>query len=156
MRKTVQITLDKKLAEDLDGAVEKLGTTRSAFTRDALRDALAKIDRRELERRHRRGYEEHPVKPGEFDGWEGRRSVISKEALPAILAGPFEERLLSLGVHRSAAVSLFETGSLTLAQGAQLAGLPLEEFVELLDREGVAAVDYPPEEVAEELEAARR
>lgn len=52
------------------------------------------------------------------------------------------------------AVSLFETGSLSLAQGAKLAGLSLEEFVELLGREEVVAVDYQPDELAEELEAA--
>jgi len=68
--KTVQITLDEHLAEDVDRAVEKLGTTRSGFTRDALRDALLKIEREDLERRHRQGYEAHPVEPGEFDAWE--------------------------------------------------------------------------------------
>lgn len=68
--KTVQITLDEGLAQKVDRAVDKLGTTRSGFTRHALRDALAKIEREELERRHRHGYELHPVKPGEFDAWE--------------------------------------------------------------------------------------
>jgi len=65
--KTVQITLDEPLARDVDRAVEKLGTTRSGFTREALRDALSRLDREQLERRHRQGYERHPVKPGEFD-----------------------------------------------------------------------------------------
>lgn len=68
--KTVQITLDEPLAEEVDRAVEKLGTTRSGFTRDALRDALLRIEVEEQERRHRRGYEKHPVQPGEFDAWE--------------------------------------------------------------------------------------
>jgi predicted HTH domain antitoxin len=81
--------------------------------------------------------------------------VITKHGRPAILAIPFDDRLLSLGVQRAMAVSLFETGSLSLAQGARLAGLSLEEFVELLGREDLVAVDYPPEELAQELEAAR-
>lgn len=68
--KTVQITLDEELAQEVDRTVEKLGTTRSGFTRHALRDALAKIEREELERRQRRGYERNPVKPGEFDVWD--------------------------------------------------------------------------------------
>ncbi|HLE83105.1 MAG TPA: ribbon-helix-helix domain-containing protein [Thermoanaerobaculia bacterium] len=68
--KTVQITLDEPLARDVDRAVEQLGTTRSGFTREALRDALSRLDREQLERRHRQGYERHPVKPGEFDLWE--------------------------------------------------------------------------------------
>lgn len=71
--KTVQITLDEPLARDVDRAVERLGTTRSGFTREALRDALSRLDREELERRHRQGYERHPVKPGEFDVWEGEQ-----------------------------------------------------------------------------------
>ena len=78
-----------------------------------------------------------------------------RSLLPAILAVPFDDRLLSLGVQRAVGVSLFETGSLSLAQGAKLAGLSMEDFVALLGREGVPAVDYPPEELTEELEAAR-
>lgn len=68
--KTVQITLDEDLADEVDRAVDRLGTTRSGFTREALREALARIGREELERRHRQGYERHPVRPGEFDAWE--------------------------------------------------------------------------------------
>ena len=68
--KTVQITLDEPLAEEVDRAVERLGTTRSGFTRDALREALVRIEQEEKEARHRRGYEKHPVRPGEFDPWE--------------------------------------------------------------------------------------
>lgn len=89
------------------------------------------------------------------DAEQGRLSVITKHGRPAILAVPFDDRLLSLGVQRAVAVSLFETGSLSLAQGARLAGLSMEEFVELLGREDLVAVDYPPEELAQELEAAR-
>lgn len=68
--KTVQITLDEDLAEAVDRAVETLGTTRSGFTREALRDALAKLRRHAQEERHRAGYENHPVEPGELDGWD--------------------------------------------------------------------------------------
>lgn len=89
------------------------------------------------------------------DAEQGRLAVITKHGRPAILAIPFDDRLLSLGVQRAVAVSLFETGSLSLAQGAKLADISLEEFIELLGREAVVAVDYPPEELVEELEAAR-
>lgn len=68
--RTVQMTLDDSLVAEVDRAAEALGTTRSAFTRDALRDALVKIRERELERRHRAGYERIPVAPGEFSDWE--------------------------------------------------------------------------------------
>ena len=67
--KTVQMTLDEDLVARVDRAVRKLGTSRSAFTRDALKAALARLRAGELERKHRAGYDEHPVRAGEFDAW---------------------------------------------------------------------------------------
>lgn len=63
------MTLDARLVDRVDRAANKLGKTRSAFTREALRDALARLASLEKERRHRRGYEARPVERGEFDGW---------------------------------------------------------------------------------------
>lgn len=68
--KTVQMTLDEKLVQEVDRAAQELGTTRSAFTRDALRDALVRLRERAMEERHRAGYLRHPVQEGEFSGWE--------------------------------------------------------------------------------------
>lgn len=68
--KTVQMTLDEKLVQSVDHAVKELRTTRSAFTRDALRDALKKWSVAKLEREHRKGYETHPVDQTEFSAWE--------------------------------------------------------------------------------------
>lgn len=65
--KTVQMTLDERLVVEIDKAVRRLGTTRSAFARRALRDALDKLHTVELERRHREGYQKKPVRRGEFD-----------------------------------------------------------------------------------------
>jgi len=63
------MTLDEWLVERVDRAARRLGKTRSSFTRDALRDALARLAVQEKERQHRRGYEKRPVAPGEFDDW---------------------------------------------------------------------------------------
>ena len=63
------MTLDERLVDRVDRAASKLGKTRSAFTREALRDALARLASLEKERRHRRGYEAKPVRRGEFDDW---------------------------------------------------------------------------------------
>jgi metal-responsive CopG/Arc/MetJ family transcriptional regulator len=71
--KTVQMTLDESLVQQVDRAAQSLGTTRSAFTRDALRAALSNLRERELERRHRVGYEKKPVLPGEFSDWEAEQ-----------------------------------------------------------------------------------
>jgi len=68
--KTVQMTLDEDLVEAVDRVARKLGTSRSAFTRDALRQALARVRARNLEQRHRAGYARLPVRRGEFGVWE--------------------------------------------------------------------------------------
>lgn len=64
--RTVQMTLDEDLVAQVDKAARQLGTTRSAFARDALRAALARIRVSELERQHREGYARKPVRRGEF------------------------------------------------------------------------------------------
>ena len=63
------MTLDDELLRQVDEIVERLGTTRSAFTRKALRRALEAIRIAE-EGQHRRGYERQPVSPGEFGDQE--------------------------------------------------------------------------------------
>ena len=68
--KAVQMTLEEDLVAAVDRLVHRLKTTRSAFARDALRDALAKHREEELERKHRLGYQKHPVKSGEFNVWQ--------------------------------------------------------------------------------------
>lgn len=72
--KTVQMTLDEDLVARVDRAARALRTSRSAFTRDALRRALAEIERHADEQRQRRGYERQPVEPGEFDCWEDEQT----------------------------------------------------------------------------------
>ena len=46
------------------------GTSRSAFARKALREALARLRANELEEKQRMGYERYPVKPDEFEPWD--------------------------------------------------------------------------------------
>ncbi len=67
--RTVQMTLDEGLIATVDKAVKKLGTSRSAFIREALHSALDQLQVKELERKHREGYLKKPVKKGEFDLW---------------------------------------------------------------------------------------
>jgi metal-responsive CopG/Arc/MetJ family transcriptional regulator len=68
--KTVQMTLDETLVDEVDRTGAALGTSRSAFTRETLRAALARRQELELARRHRVGYEAKPVAAGELDAWE--------------------------------------------------------------------------------------
>ena len=67
--KTVQMTLDEILLKEVDKEVQKLNTTRSEFTRAALKKFLDHLHKKELEEKHRQGYLKRPVKPKEFDVW---------------------------------------------------------------------------------------
>jgi metal-responsive CopG/Arc/MetJ family transcriptional regulator len=69
MMKTVQMTLDKALIAQVDRAARRLKTTRSGFTRQALREALKRVTTLQREAQHRRGYAAHPVGAREFRGW---------------------------------------------------------------------------------------
>ena len=66
---TVQMTLDPDLIASVDRAAKRLGLSRSAFTRQALAQALQRLQTEALERRHIEGYRRKPVKKGEFDAW---------------------------------------------------------------------------------------
>lgn len=68
--KTIQMTIDPPLLQEVDAAVEELGTNRSAFVRHALQLALRQHLLEKQEMRHARGYATHPGQPGEFDGWD--------------------------------------------------------------------------------------
>ncbi len=68
--KTIQMTLDDDLVDDVDRLVKQLHTSRSAFAREALRDALDKYKARQLEDQHRQGYLKQPVTVAEFSIWE--------------------------------------------------------------------------------------
>ena len=71
--KTVQITLNDNLVKAVDSAAKKLGTTRSIFTREALRSALKGVRVKNMESKQRVGYKRKPVKRGEFSDWESEQ-----------------------------------------------------------------------------------
>ena len=48
-------------------------------------------------------------------------------------------------------IKLFETGKLTLGQAAKLAGYSKRTFIELLSKLGVPVIDYPAEELEQEI-----
>ena len=68
------MTMDNELVERIDDRVRRLGTTRSAFTREALREALKRFDEKELEERHIAGYRKNPPTPDEFGIPESHRA----------------------------------------------------------------------------------
>lgn len=68
--RTVQMTLDEELVKLVDRVVKELKTTRSSFTRKALKEALERLNIERLENKHRKGYKLHPVNKYEFSVWE--------------------------------------------------------------------------------------
>jgi metal-responsive CopG/Arc/MetJ family transcriptional regulator len=71
--RTVQVNLEEPLVEDVDRAAKRLGISRSAFTRDALRSALNRLRTEALEEEHRAGYQRQPIDPDEIREWEGEQ-----------------------------------------------------------------------------------
>jgi len=72
--RTIQMTLDDDLVKKVDAIATELKTTRSAFTRDALREAVRQYNIRRLELKHSRGYAIHPVNQEEFSVWEDEQN----------------------------------------------------------------------------------
>ena len=72
--RTVQMTFDDDLVDAIDVIVKEMKTTRSAFTRAALREAIKRMKTRILEEKHRKGYELYPVAPDEFSVWENEQN----------------------------------------------------------------------------------
>jgi metal-responsive CopG/Arc/MetJ family transcriptional regulator len=68
--RTIQMTLDDNLVNAVDRVSKELHTSRSAFTRKALQDALVRYKLEQQERKHRIGYEQNPVPTDEFSVWE--------------------------------------------------------------------------------------
>ena len=68
--RTVQMTLDDDLVSAVDDIVKKLKTTRSAFARKALKDAVRQVNINMLEKKHKKGYGHYPVGKTEFSVWE--------------------------------------------------------------------------------------
>jgi metal-responsive CopG/Arc/MetJ family transcriptional regulator len=68
--RTVQMTLDENLIQTVDKFVKHMHTTRSAFTREALQQAIARIKMERLEEKHRNGYIRKPETADEFEVWQ--------------------------------------------------------------------------------------
>ena len=72
--RTIQMSLDDNLVKAVDRVSKELRTSRSAFARKALREALARYTLEQLEHKHHRGYERHPVATNEFSVWESEQA----------------------------------------------------------------------------------
>ncbi|MGA2404934.1 MAG: ribbon-helix-helix domain-containing protein [Syntrophobacteraceae bacterium] len=71
--KTIQMTIDEPLLDEVDHVIRDLKTTRSAFIRSALQLVLRQYAISKSEQQHREGYARRPAEPGEFDIWESEQ-----------------------------------------------------------------------------------
>ena len=74
MVKTIRTTIDEILLREVDAACAASGLNRSAFIREALRQAVTRHRVAQMERQHAAGYARQPVQPGEFDFWEAEQA----------------------------------------------------------------------------------
>ncbi len=74
--RTIQMTLDDDLVDEVDEVVKKLNTTRSAFARKALKNALRQENVKTLEKKHREGYERYPAGKTEFSAFESEQEWV--------------------------------------------------------------------------------
>jgi metal-responsive CopG/Arc/MetJ family transcriptional regulator len=72
--KTIQMTIDEPLLDEVDRVIQDLKTTRSAFIRSSLQLALRKYAISKLEQQHAEGYARNPIASGEFDIWESEQA----------------------------------------------------------------------------------
>jgi metal-responsive CopG/Arc/MetJ family transcriptional regulator len=67
------MTLEDDLVQSVDKIVKQMHTTRSAFTRAALRNAINNYKVSQLEQKHRKGYEKQPISKEEFSVWKNEQ-----------------------------------------------------------------------------------
>ena len=72
-----------------------------------------------------------------------------------IRARPTQVSRLKWIPHRALALHLLKAGQLTLVQAAKLADMALEDFMDLVSKASIVVVDYPPEELEQELNIAQ-
>lgn len=84
----------------------------------------------------------------------GHLSLITKRGQPLLVAIPFSDTLLDRGARAALAEYLFKEGVLSLGKAAKMAGMPYVLFSEHLSRSGIPVVDYPADELEDELAAA--
>ena len=84
------------------------------------------------------------------DAENGKLSIITKHGHPTALAIPFDEKLLSAGLHHSLAVRLYELGLSSMVQASKIAEMSVEDFLDILKETDVVSVDYSNEELRRE------
>lgn len=83
----------------------------------------------------------------------GHLSVVAKHGQPVFVAVPLDEPMLQHGVRVALAMKLFQEGVLSAGKAARFAGQDKFRFLQQLADAGIPVVDYPIEELDQELAA---
>lgn len=67
--KTIQMTIEDNLLDEIDEAVKALDTTRSAFLRDAAKIRLRKLKFEEMDRQYAESFKRLPHQSEEIEDW---------------------------------------------------------------------------------------
>ena len=81
----------------------------------------------------------------------GKLALFTRYGAPLMIGIPVTNFLLEKGVHTGLAVSLYESGTLTLAKSAQIADMCLEDFMKLVSTLDIAVADYEPGDLEKEM-----
>ena len=84
---------------------------------------------------------------------EGRLVLVTRQGQPLFISVPFTDDVVEAGVHAALAAQLFESGVLTSARAAKLAGMSLPRFLSHVSARGTPVVDHDPKELETELAA---
>ena len=79
-------------------------------------------------------------------------SIITSHGKPVKVTIPFNDIMFNEGISRSLALNLVKTHLLTQVQGAKMANMPLESFLELMAQFKIPAADISGQEVSEDVE----
>lgn len=81
----------------------------------------------------------------------GHLALVTHDGRALFVSVPFDEAMLTTGVHLALAVKLYQSHELSLGKAAELAQMPKLKFIEYVSRLGIPVVDYPAEELEQEL-----
>lgn len=86
----------------------------------------------------------------------GNPALITKRGKPLMVTVPFSQHLIENGIYIALAEKLFCDGRMTLGRAAKIANMSYAQFAEHLSVLNIAVVDYPAEELADELRVAQK
>jgi antitoxin (DNA-binding transcriptional repressor) of toxin-antitoxin stability system len=86
------------------------------------------------------------------DAEQGHLAMVTKRGHPVFIAVPFTEELVKLGLSKALALRMLEEKHITLRQAAKIAGVSLEEMIDLISYTDMSVVDYEPSELDQEID----